>query len=195
MTGLPPGRPAMTPRHRPPTDIVARYCRDLEVTQVRNWRCVSIAPGFSHPLTAPLLSAFTHLSSPKMKVSEWAEHDSDRFNAERAMPDETAAHLLLACPACVVNAVTIVIGLNSALAQKKRSAALGRPSHSPLALGLWFCSSSACQGSPAHTSRSTRYKNILMASRGGEEDRKYRQYSPVRDDLARDVRSRNRSTC
>lgn len=63
-------------------------------------------------LAGSLLSAFTHLSSLRMKISEGAQRDSNRFDAERAMLDETAAHLLLACLACVVNAVTIVIGLN-----------------------------------------------------------------------------------
>ncbi len=63
-------------------------------------------------LAGSLLSAFTHLSSLRMKISEWTEENSDRFNVERAMLDETAAHLLLASLASIVNAVIIVIGLN-----------------------------------------------------------------------------------
>jgi Flp pilus assembly pilin Flp len=79
-----------------------------------NWRLMAPAALLAGVtlLAGSLLSAFTHLSSLRMKISEWEEHNSDRFNAERAMLDETAAHLLLASLASIANAVIIVIGLN-----------------------------------------------------------------------------------
>lgn len=63
-------------------------------------------------LAGALLTSFTHLSVLRMKVSDWTEHESDSRAAERAMLDETAAHLLLAALASVITAVVLVIGLN-----------------------------------------------------------------------------------
>ncbi|HVU73087.1 MAG TPA: hypothetical protein VHE83_09005 [Mycobacteriales bacterium] len=63
-------------------------------------------------LAGALLGSFTHLSTLRMKVSEWSDVDSDRYSVERDQLDETAAHLLTAALAAALAAASIVVGLN-----------------------------------------------------------------------------------
>lgn len=63
-------------------------------------------------LAGGLLSSFTFLSTVRMKVTEWSEAKPARWATERAMLDETAAHVLSAATACIIEAVLIVIGMN-----------------------------------------------------------------------------------
>ncbi|WP_370942029.1 hypothetical protein AB5J62_23255 [Amycolatopsis sp. cg5] len=63
-------------------------------------------------LAGALLSAFTHLSTLRMKVTEWTKHEEDRFSPERAMLDESAAHLLLGALICALNSAILVLGMN-----------------------------------------------------------------------------------
>lgn len=63
-------------------------------------------------LAGGLLSSFAYLSTLRMKVTEWSSSEPDRWRTERSMLDETAAHLLAAVLACIVEAVLLVIGMN-----------------------------------------------------------------------------------
>ncbi|MFE3552579.1 hypothetical protein ACFXN2_28370 [Streptomyces kronopolitis] len=67
-------------------------------------------------LAGGMLSAFTHLSTLRLKITEWDEGGSaGRFQMERDMLDETAAHLLTGSLACVLDAASLVIGMNASL--------------------------------------------------------------------------------
>lgn len=60
-----------------------------------------------------MLSAFTHLSTLRLKVTEWEKPGvASRFAVERDMLDETAAHLLTGSLLCALNAASLVIGMN-----------------------------------------------------------------------------------
>ncbi len=59
-------------------------------------------------LAGGLLGAFAQLSSLRLKVSEWPEHEDDRWLVERELIDETAAHLLLAAMLCPIDATLLV---------------------------------------------------------------------------------------
>ncbi|MFJ9525476.1 hypothetical protein [Streptomyces cyaneofuscatus] len=60
-----------------------------------------------------MLSAFTHLSTLRLKITEWdSPGEASRFEVERGMLDETAAHLLTGSLLCAFNAATLVIGMN-----------------------------------------------------------------------------------
>jgi hypothetical protein len=66
-------------------------------------------------LAGGMLSAFTHLSTLRLKITEWLDDpdaEQDRFKAEREMMDESAAHLLAGAVACAIDAVILVLGLN-----------------------------------------------------------------------------------
>jgi hypothetical protein len=72
-------------------------------------------------LAGGMLSAFTHLSTLRLKITEWLDAsgaDSQRFLDEREMLDETAAHLLAGAVACVVTAVLLVLGMNLSMDEK-----------------------------------------------------------------------------
>ncbi|MFJ1767837.1 hypothetical protein ACIOD2_46475 [Amycolatopsis sp. NPDC088138] len=45
-------------------------------------------------------------------MTEWTKHDEDVFSPERAMLDESAAHLLLGALISAVNAAILVLGMN-----------------------------------------------------------------------------------
>lgn len=67
-------------------------------------------------LAGGMLSAFTHLSTLRLKITEWdGEGGASRFSVERDMLDETAAHLLTGSLACVLDAASLVIGMNVSL--------------------------------------------------------------------------------
>lgn len=64
-----------------------------------------------------MLSAFTHLSTLRLKITEWLDSphaEADRFRDEREMLDESAAHLLAGSVSCVITAATLVLGMNLA---------------------------------------------------------------------------------
>ncbi|MCX5410754.1 hypothetical protein [Streptomyces sp. NBC_00059] len=64
-------------------------------------------------LTGGMLSAFTHLSTLRLKITEWDGTDGDnKFEVERGMLDETAAHLLTGSLLCAFDAAALVIGMN-----------------------------------------------------------------------------------
>jgi hypothetical protein len=68
-------------------------------------------------LAGGMLSAFTHLSTLRLKLTDWAtERGQDYLDVERAMLDETAAHLLTGSLACGLDAAVLVIGMNLSLA-------------------------------------------------------------------------------
>ncbi|MGV9452119.1 hypothetical protein [Streptomyces sp. NPDC003635] len=67
-------------------------------------------------LAGGMLSAFTHLSTLRLKITEWDGDDGvSRFSVEKDMLDETAAHLLTGSLACVLDAASLVIGMNVSL--------------------------------------------------------------------------------
>lgn len=60
-----------------------------------------------------MLSAFTHLSTLRLKITDWETPGSiSRFEVEKDMLDETAAHLLTGSLLCALNAAALVIGMN-----------------------------------------------------------------------------------
>jgi drug/metabolite transporter (DMT)-like permease len=65
-------------------------------------------------LAGGFLSAFTHLSTLRLKITEWIEEEGneDKLIVEREMLDETAAHLLTGALLCVLAAVALVAGMN-----------------------------------------------------------------------------------
>jgi hypothetical protein len=66
-----------------------------------------------------MLSAFTHLSTLRLKITEWLDSpdaEPDRFRDEREMLDESAAHLLAGSVSCAITAAILVLGLNLASA-------------------------------------------------------------------------------
>ncbi|MGW3413873.1 hypothetical protein [Streptomyces sp. NPDC000888] len=70
-------------------------------------------------LAGGMLSAFTHLSTLRLKITEInATESADRFEVERGMLDETAAHLLAGSLFCAFNAATLVLGMNVSVSSK-----------------------------------------------------------------------------
>jgi hypothetical protein len=70
-------------------------------------------------LAGGMLSAFTHLSNLRLKITEWAgDGGPDRFAVEREMLDESAAHLLTGSLICVLDAATLVVGMNISVSDK-----------------------------------------------------------------------------
>ncbi|MFF7980197.1 hypothetical protein ACFZDK_13855 [Streptomyces sp. NPDC007901] len=70
-------------------------------------------------LAGGMLSAFTHLSTLRLKITDInANESSDRFEAERGMLDETAAHLLTGSLFCALNAAVLVLGMNVSVSAK-----------------------------------------------------------------------------
>ncbi|MFF0132215.1 hypothetical protein ACFYTG_42010 [Streptomyces mirabilis] len=64
-------------------------------------------------LAGGMLSAFTHLSTLRLKLKEWAgASEVSRYEVEKGMLDETAAHLLTGSLLCVLDAASLVIGMN-----------------------------------------------------------------------------------
>ncbi|MFF5473169.1 hypothetical protein [Streptomyces achromogenes] len=64
-------------------------------------------------LAGGMLSAFTHLSTLRLKVKEWVGFsDVSRYEVEKGMLDETAAHLLTGSLLCALDAATLVVGMN-----------------------------------------------------------------------------------
>ncbi|MFF9023800.1 hypothetical protein [Streptomyces eurythermus] len=60
-----------------------------------------------------MLSAFTHLSTLRLKITDWENPGTaSRFEVERDMLDETAAHLLTGSLICALNAAALVVGMN-----------------------------------------------------------------------------------
>ncbi|WP_314178110.1 hypothetical protein [Streptomyces winkii] len=67
-------------------------------------------------LAGGMLSAFTHLSALRLKITEWnIERDTPEFSTEKDSLDESAAHLLAGALVCILDAATLVIGMNIAL--------------------------------------------------------------------------------
>lgn len=70
-------------------------------------------------LAGGMLSAFTHLSTLRLKITDInANESADRFAAERGMLDETAAHLLTGSLFCALNAAVLVLGMNVGVSAK-----------------------------------------------------------------------------
>lgn len=65
-------------------------------------------------LAGALVGSFGSMSTLRLKLTEWAEDNDSRFQAERDMIDETVAHLLTAALLCAVTAVVLVVGTNTA---------------------------------------------------------------------------------
>ncbi|MFJ8801001.1 hypothetical protein [Streptomyces sp. NPDC102487] len=64
-------------------------------------------------LAGGMLSAFTHLSTLRLKLKEWSgASEVSRYEVEKGMLDETAAHLLTGSLLCVLDAASLVIGMN-----------------------------------------------------------------------------------
>ncbi|WP_091101164.1 hypothetical protein [Micromonospora citrea] len=67
-------------------------------------------------LAGGMLSTFTHLSTLRLKLTEWLEKFDDgedaRFVVERESLDETAAHLLAGSLVCAIDAAVLVVGMN-----------------------------------------------------------------------------------
>lgn len=64
-------------------------------------------------LMGGMLSAFTHLSVLRLKVTEWSSSGGDsRWEVERGMLDETAAHLLAGALLCAFDAAVLAVGMN-----------------------------------------------------------------------------------
>lgn len=87
----------------------------LAVSLVFSWNVVAPTALLSGAalLAGGLLSAFSYLSTLRMKVTEWSEDSPERWQTERAMLDETAAHLLAAVTSCIILAVLLVAGMNT----------------------------------------------------------------------------------
>ncbi|WP_326651558.1 hypothetical protein [Streptomyces sp. NBC_01750] len=114
--GLTDGRDTTRPR----ADIVARLSLLLPVA------VFALMLGRGGRLAAPaalltgvalmaggMLSAFTHLSTLRLKITEWdSSGGASRFEVERGMLDETAAHLLTGSLVCAFDAAALVIGMN-----------------------------------------------------------------------------------
>jgi hypothetical protein len=69
-------------------------------------------------LAGGMLSAFTHLSTLRLKITEWLSSpdiDDEFLRDEREMLDESAAHLLTGAMACAIAAGILVLGMNVAL--------------------------------------------------------------------------------
>jgi hypothetical protein len=67
-------------------------------------------------LAGGMLSSFTHLSTLRLKITEWdGAGGPSRFEVEREMLDETAAHLLTGSLFCAFDAASLVIGMNFSL--------------------------------------------------------------------------------
>lgn len=64
-------------------------------------------------LAGGMLSAFTHLSTLRLKIKEWVGNsEASRYEVEKGMLDETAAHLLTGSLLCALDAASLVIGMN-----------------------------------------------------------------------------------
>lgn len=64
-------------------------------------------------LAGGMLSAFTHLSTLRLKIKEWAgTSEASRYEVEKGMLDETAAHLLTGSLLCAFDVASLVIGMN-----------------------------------------------------------------------------------
>lgn len=87
-------------------------------------------------LAGGTLSAFSSLSSLRLKLSEWSEHNDGR-DGDRDSLDESVSHLFMVALACVLDAAVLVVGLNAsrgAPGTPDQDAIVGIPAH--LAVGL-----------------------------------------------------------
>lgn len=113
--GLTDGR--ITP---PKPDVLARLALLIPLTvfllmQLRNGHLAT--PGALMTgvalLAGGMLSAFTHLSTLRIKVKEWVgTSEASRYEVEKGMLDETAAHLLTGSLLCAFDVASLVIGMN-----------------------------------------------------------------------------------
>lgn len=80
-----------------------------------DWKITAPAPLLSAValLAGALVGSFSNLSTWRLKLSEWSDGDDDRFVVQKAMLDETAAHLLTAALVCALTALALVIGTNT----------------------------------------------------------------------------------
>ena len=77
-------------------------------------------------LAGGMLSTFTHLSTLRLKITEWLaspDVDDDFLRDEREMLDESAAHLLTGAVVCALTASFLVLGMN--VAQNEEGAITG----------------------------------------------------------------------
>jgi hypothetical protein len=65
-------------------------------------------------LAGALVGSFGSLSTLRLKLTDWATEDDERFQVQRDMIDETVAHVLTAALLSAATAVVLVIGTNVA---------------------------------------------------------------------------------
>lgn len=68
-------------------------------------------------LAGGTLSAFSSISSLRLKLTDWSDYDDGR-DVDRESLDESVAHLFMIALACVIDAAVLVIGLNFAQGQE-----------------------------------------------------------------------------
>lgn len=80
-----------------------------------NWKLASPVPILTAVslLAGGTLSAFSSISSLRLKLTEWSE-DGDGRDVDRESLDESVAHLFMIALACVIDAGILVVGLNIA---------------------------------------------------------------------------------
>ncbi|KND26018.1 hypothetical protein IQ63_37875 [Streptomyces acidiscabies] len=70
-------------------------------------------------LAGGMLSAFTHLSTLRLKLKEWVDaSEASRYEVEKGMLDETAAHLLTGSLLCAFDVASLVIGMNVSMTKE-----------------------------------------------------------------------------
>jgi hypothetical protein len=63
-------------------------------------------------LAGALLGAFAQLSSLRLKITEWSTGEPRKWEVERELIDETAAHILFAAMLCATDAALLVVAMN-----------------------------------------------------------------------------------
>lgn len=86
----------------------------MVVSILRDWKLAAPAAllGGVALLAGGTLSAFTHLSTLRLRLTDRIEEQS--LDVERDSLDESVAHLLTATLLCIVDAAALVIGMNFA---------------------------------------------------------------------------------
>ncbi|MEV8195067.1 hypothetical protein AB0P13_23580 [Rhodococcus pyridinivorans] len=108
-----------------PADVLARvvlYGVPLALVVaalIKNWTLAAPVPILTAVslLAGGTLSAFSSISTLRMKLTEWSG-ESDGRDVDRESLDESVAHLFMIALACVVDAAVLVVGLNFAVGAK-----------------------------------------------------------------------------
>lgn len=120
-----------------PADVFARLVLYgvpsilLTLALAMDWKLTTPVPLLTAVslLAGGTLSAFSSISSLRLKLTEWSEEDDGR-DVDRASLDESVAHLFMIALACVVDAALLVFGLNTSMGEPKspdEGALLGWP--------------------------------------------------------------------